>query len=440
MAYLRIIPDRGDEQILIANSDGAGEQIIFHRPTGVTGFTSDPSWSASGDLIAVAALDLAKNTLTSILVLSPEGKLVKSFPSDKLITALAWLPDASGLVFIGGEKSTGLRYQVWFQPYPSGDAFKISNDFNRYASVSVAADGKSFVTTQARPAATIYVGDSPSVLNSRIEWKLMPVSTEQVRTSLAWTASGKLVEADGANRLLLAAADGSSATHMTPGDELFFNPAACGEGDVVVLNRLSEENAPNLWRLNAATGDLRQLTSGKSDENPSCTPDGKWMVYVGSSPKDNVGHIFKLSTDGGTPVELAHGTVGAPTVSPDGQFVAYVRIDGQGASAKSKFIVQRLEAEKLEGGAPIQQIDAPADNGSLEWTPDGHGLTYLHTVGSARHLYLQQLTGGPPIQLTHFDTEPSLIASYGWSRDGKKIAITRARYNDTDVVMFSGFR
>ena len=32
------------------------------------------------------------------------------------------------------------------------------------------------------------------------------------------------------------------------------------------------------------------------------------------------------------------------------------------------------------------------------------------------------------------------IIAYAWSRDGKKIAITRSRYNDQDVVMFSGFR
>ena len=44
------------------------------------------------------------------------------------------------------------------------------------------------------------------------------------------------------------------------------------------------------------------------------------------------------------------------------------------------------------------------------------------------------------IQLTHFDTEPSAAIAYAWSRYGKKIAITRAHYNDTDVVMFSGFR
>jgi len=88
----------------------------------------------------------------------------------------------------------------------------------------------------------------------------------------------------------------------------------------------------------------------------------------------------------------------------------------------------------------MQEIDAAADSGNPGWTPDGRAVAYLHTVGSTRNLYMQPLTGGAPIQLTHFDTEPSLVLAYAWSRDGKKFAITRARYNDTDVVMFSGFR
>jgi len=53
---------------------------------------------------------------------------------------------------------------------------------------------------------------------------------------------------------------------------------------------------------------------------------------------------------------------------------------------------------------------------------------------------MQPLAGGTLVQLTHFDSEPALISAYAWSRDGKKFAVTRARYNDTDVVMFSGFR
>ncbi|MFZ0285642.1 MAG: hypothetical protein WAL32_10460, partial [Terriglobales bacterium] len=130
--------------------------------------------------------------------------------------------------------------------------------------------------------------------------------------------------------------------------------------------------------------------------------------------------------------------VSSPRVSPDGALVAYGRTDGQGADAKSKLAVQ-----KLEGGAPVQEIEVPSTYtwSQLGWTPDGHALTYVHnTTGNTQNIYMQPLSGGAPVQLTHFDSEPAIVAAYAWTRDGKKIAITRARYNDTDVVMFSGFR
>lgn len=53
-------------------------------------------------------------------------------------------------------------------------------------------------------------------------------------------------------------------------------------------------------------------------------------------------------------------------------------------------------------------------------------------------LFLQPLPSGKPLRLMHFSEEPSDIVAYAWSRDGKKIAITRARYNNSDVVLFTG--
>ena len=91
----------------------------------------------------------------------------------------------------------------------------------------------------------------------------------------------------------------------------------------------------------------------------------------------------------------------------------------------------------------MQQIEVPPmyNFWRLGWTPDGHALTYLHsTTGNTMNVYMQPLAGGAPVQLTHFDSEPAVVAAYAWSRDGKKFAVTRARYSDTDVVMFSGFR
>ena len=439
IVYRRTIQDKGEDQLLVANPNGTGEQVIFQRPNLAMGLSTDPSWSAAGNLIAVAAFETGKNKVTSILILTPEGKLVKNFPLPMLIWSVAWLPDSSGLFFVGAEKSTGLRQQIWFQPYPSGQPLKISNDLSEYFSLSVTADGKSLVTTQERPEATIYVGDSPSVLNDKIDWELTPISTEQATGyGLSWTSAGQLLQRDAAWRIYMTAGDGTNRVRLLENDELVFDPIACGSGDVVLVGRVLENNAPNLWRLNVTTGELKQLTFGKDEERGSCTPDGKWVVYNGSQPNDAVGHILKISIDGGTPVELAHGTQFVPQVSPDGKLIAYGRTDGQGASAKSKIVVQRLD-----DGTIVKEIEMPSTYNwaKLGWAPDGHALTYVHnTTGSTQNVYMQPLAGGPPVQLTHFNSEPGLVAAYAWSQDGKKVAITRAPYNGTDVVMFSGFR
>jgi serine/threonine protein kinase/Tol biopolymer transport system component len=437
MAFERTIQDKGEDQLLLANMDGSGATVILRRDSGGAGLNTYPSWSTSGDLIAVGTVELGKkDILASIMVLTTDGKIIKSSPLPMLVYDVAWLPDASGLFFVGAEKATGLRPQLWFQPYPSGEPFKISNDLNRYSSLSVTADGKSFVTTQERLQATIYVGDSPAVLSDKVDWKLTPISSEQATGyALSWTAAGKLIQLDSTNRAYITNADGSNRAHLLESDPLVAGAYACGPGDMVVMPLVTEDNKQQIWRLNVANGELRQLGFGNLEGGPSCTPDGKWGVYLEADASQ---HLYKVSVDGGTPLELSHGRISYPAVSPDGASVAYLRIDGQGASAKSKFVVQ-----KLEGGAPLKEMDLPSTYNAWElgWTPDGQALTYVHnTTGNTQNVYMQPLSGGAPVQLTHFDSEPALIRAYAWSRDGKKFAITRARYNDTDVVMFSGFR
>ncbi len=332
IAYLRGSEAKGEQQIVIANADGTGEQVIYTRSAGEgVGLIADPSWSSVGDLIAVGVFDQGPNRITSILVFTPAGKLVKTFPLSGLVSAVAWMPDSSGLLFVAGEKSTGMRWQIWFQPYPAGVPVKVSNDLNQYTSISVTADGKSFVTTQSHHAATIYVGDSPAVLNDKIDWKLAAISNEQATGySLSWTADGRLLQRDLSFHIYVTAANGANRVRLLEKDDIDFDPHACGPADIVMVGRALENNAPNLWRLNMATGELKQLTFGKDEEAGSCTPDGKWVVYNGSSPNDSAGHIFKMPIDGGTPVELVSGTPFSPPVSPDGTLIAYGKTEGPG--------------------------------------------------------------------------------------------------------------
>ena len=438
IVYRRVIRDKAEDELLIANADGTSERIIYHQPMrGGNGLYTDPSWS-TGNLIAVAGFETGKNQLTSIRVFSAEGKLIKDFPLTSLALAVAWVPDASGILFVAGEKSTGMRWQIWFLPYPSGGPLKVSNDLSQYGAISVTGDGKSFVATQQRPSATIYVADSPPVLNEKIDWKFTPISTEQATGyDLSWTGSGKMLQRDAAMHLFMTNADGGDPVRLLDNDGVDFGANGCGAGDFAVVGRVLEENQPNLWRLNVATGELKQLTSGIDIEKGFCTPDGKWVVYnedIGGGR----GTIFKLSVDGGAPVELARGTAFSPPVSPDGQFIAYGKTEGQGAGSNSKILVARLA-----DGSILKEVDLPPayEWSKLGWAPDSRSLTLVHnTTGGVKNVYMLPLAGGAPVQVTHFDSEPGVVEAYAWSRDGKKFAVTRARYNDTDVVMFSGFK
>ena len=439
MVYRRVIQGKED-QILIANADGSDERMIYQRPISEgQGLFTDFSWSARENLIAVGGFDTGKNQITSIFVLTPDGKLVKKLAQPSLVSALAWVPDASGILFVAAEKGTGLRSQIWLQPYPSGDPIRITNDLSNYQSLSVPADGKSFVTTEQRPSAMIYVADSPPALSARIDWKLTPISTEQATGfQLSWTATGKLLQRDVSWHIYETDADGSNRVRLLENDAVDFNAEACGTGDLVAVGRVLDDNNPNVWLLNSATGELKQATFGTDVEKASCTSDGKWMVY-NAIATDGIGHIYKVATQGGTPVELASGTAFSPLTSPDGKLIAYGKTEGQGASARVKIIFQ-----KLEDGGIVQEIGVPEgydDWHDLRWTPDGKAITFLHnTSGSTQNVYMLPLTGGAPVQVTHFDSEPAAVPAYAWSRDGKKFAVTRARYNNTDAVIFSGFR
>jgi eukaryotic-like serine/threonine-protein kinase len=222
IVYRRTVLDKGEDQLLVANADGTGEGIILTRKSNwIEGLTTDPSWSVSGDLIAVGGNATAENVMGCILVLSPNGKVLKEFRLPTTIVSVTWLPDLSGILFVGQEKSTGLRPQIWFQPYPSGEAFKFVTDLNCYESLGLTADGKSLVTAQGNPTSTIYVGDSPAHLSDKIDWKLTPTSTEQIAGRfLSWTATGKLIQIDGAWHAYISAADGSERVPLVENETL----------------------------------------------------------------------------------------------------------------------------------------------------------------------------------------------------------------------------
>ena len=434
IAFLRIAQNKQD-QLLLANSDGTGQHVILTRESGSNGFGGDPSWSADGKLIAVPAGELGSDNLTVVLVVTPEGKAVKQFPYKFLVNSAAWMPDGSGLFLVAGLEETRFRPQLLFQPYPAGDVVRVTNDFNQYEGITVTADSKALMTVQREFFSNVFVEDAPAKPDAALDANLKAITSDQANGQwLSWTADGKLLTMDASLHAYLMEADGSNRVALLEREPVALLPAACGPPDVAVVSLLRKSKL-NLFRLNLASGELKLLTSGTNDQQASCTPDGKWAVY--SANEGGTQYVRKVSIEGGAPVELASGKLGNPFVSPDGKLVAYNQIEGEGAKQKRQFVIQ-----SIDGGPPVRTIAPLITNSVIAgWTPDSQSLLLAaQTTGLAYNIVRLPLAGGAPVQLTHFDSEPLLIYAMAWSRDGKKVAISRRRFNTTDAVMISNFR
>jgi len=139
---------------------------------------------------------------------------------------------------------------------------------------------------------------------------------------------------------------------------------------------------------------------------------------------------MRVSTTGGAPVALSSAKAAwLPSISSDGQQVGFSSATADG---KGVFLVV-----PAGGGAPLHQVNLPPDSDLATLSRDGSGLTYVLHMGDVDNLWYQSFAGGAPKQLTHFPTDH--IYAYSFSRDGKKVAITRGN-SKQDAVMLSNFR
>ena len=143
--------------------------------------------------------------------------------------------------------------------------------------------------------------------------------------------------------------------------------------------------------------------------------------------------IWKVSIDGGEPVQVTDKFASEPAVSTDGKLIACYLRDPQTR-------VTKIALLPFEGGEPVKLFDLPQTAGqdsSMRWTPDGRAVTYVNTRGLVSNIWLQPIDGSPPRQLTNFKTDR--IFSFDWSRDGKQLVCSRG-VEDSDVVLIKNFR
>ena len=360
-----------------------------------------------------------------MLIFTPSGSLVKSFPYPFLVDGIAWLPDSSGMFLQVRAREMNLRGQIKFQPYPSGRVQNVTNDLSEYRNITVTAAGKALVTVQEQSSAAVYIGSAPAKWPDEIKVNPTPLTPGQAEGEwLQWGSDGKIYFSDEQLHTFRMNPDGSSRVQIPDRDTNAIYAVSCGP-DAIVFATLRDNNL-NLFRHNAATGETKQLTFERDAEHPVCSKDGKSVYYVDYFESG----LKRISTITGASEIVVRGVGDGAALSPDDKRIVFI----QYGEHKSMITVQDLD------GGNKTSLSANGVTRPPIWAPDGRALILDKATGAGSNLFYQPLDGSKPTQLTHFDTEPLQIVAYSFSLDGKQIVITRGRVNDSDLVMFSNFR
>ncbi|MFW6720221.1 hypothetical protein ACHZ98_08590 [Streptomyces sp. MAR4 CNY-716] len=139
-------------------------------------------------------------------------------------------------------------------------------------------------------------------------------------------------------------------------------------GDQLVFASRRDEKDPQVY-LRSADGSVRKLTAGRDAAHPRLTPDGLAVVFDSAEPGGPDGgtqrDLWLVRTDGTGLTRLTDtaGDEESPTVSPDGQRIAYSGDSGQAPGPQ-------IYVRPLAGGTATRVTD-PANGAGTEpaWNP-----------------------------------------------------------------------
>lgn len=171
-----------------------------------------------------------------------------------------------------------------------------------------------------------------------------------------------------------------------------------------------------LYRMNADGSNVRllQRASGGSAFSPSISPDGQWIAY------SSLGDIWLMRADASEQQKLTtHPALDqAPSWSPDGTQIAF-HSDRSGQQFQWDIFVMDVDEANL-----TQITTDPAADGSPTWAPDGSAISFWSRRDGPLQVYVSALDGQPPVNISNTRSPEEPLA---WSPDGQSIAFRSFR-------------
>ena len=154
----------------------------------------------------------------------------------------------------------------------------------------------------------------------------------------------------------------------SPDGRIVYNQGTKGtsDWDIWIINAGGQ--SPHLWLADPAL-----------DIHPTWSPDGQWIAFVrvvfdsngnGSLDEEDAGDVWVGAADGSGVRQLTAGLwAGTPSWSPDGRWIAFAHSwDSNGDTRMDGRDAANISAVPLEGGEPVTLVSSPHRDADPSWT------------------------------------------------------------------------
>ena len=264
-----------------------------------------------------------------------------------------------------------------------------------------------------------------------VRWTLGPrTGAQHLRASIAGTPSLEATITATARPQLLASLQAAALVLLNEETgtmrQLFtqwvaMNPSWSPEGRrIAFIGRPDNSSGNRVYVTNADGSGAKPITTVTdlmTDEDVDWSPDGKHLLFTRIASTG--ARIYVVDPDGGNLAQLSTFESRMPHWSPDGKQIAFSMRD----TSDSFWEIAVMNAD----GSNVRTLtNTQSDNDNPDWAPDGTRLVYAGWREGRPRLFVINADGTGDRLLTT-DVPPNHLgdAYPAWSRDGNVIAFTR---------------
>ena len=426
LAFMRYDnPDPGKYQLIVRSADSGDETVLTGGPNSQGLY--DPAWSPDGKTIMCGVTQPADSPSGLMAVDAKTGQQRLFLGSPDYLNYPTWMPDGSSLLILNsGPSSNYRRRQIALMSYPERRLNPVTRDTNNYSALSIASNGEVLATVLSESHWNLSVmAAAPGGGEAR------DLDPADAFTNFTWTHDGRLIDDKDSMLRWVNPESGLKGVLATEQDSASYDPSACSDGRYLVFenSHRAGTGARNIWRVDSSGGNLKQISNGKNDAFPVCSPDAKWVYYLDGVAE----HMMRVPIDGGEAQKVSDLTVLQFffDISPDGSTAVFSNIDHANGHELNLALVATDTGKVRE--LKFERETA----GMIRFARDGKGVVYAIRENGIDNLWQQPLDGSHGKQLTSFKSEH--IYDFHWSPDGSKLALVRG-HDDSDVVLMRNQR